>query len=44
MAPSFYPEFVNNRFGDPALYVDIKFEKRALLLDLGDLHALSPRV
>ena len=43
MTPSFYPELVNDRFGDPALYVDIKFEKRALLIDLGDLHALSPR-
>jgi len=43
MTPSFYPELVNDRFGDPALYVDVKFEKRALLVDLGDLHALSPR-
>jgi ribonuclease Z len=43
MTPSFYPELVNDRFGDPALYVDIKFEKRALLIDLGDLHALAPR-
>jgi ribonuclease Z len=43
MTPSFYPELVNDRFGDPVLYVDIKFERRALLVDLGDLHALSPR-
>jgi ribonuclease Z len=43
MTPSFYPELVNDRFGDPALYVDLKFEKRALLFDLGDLHALTPR-
>jgi len=43
MTPSFYPELVNDRFGDLALYIDIKFEKRALLIDLGDLHALAPR-
>jgi ribonuclease Z len=34
---------VNGRFGDPVVYVKLLFEKRALLLDLGDLHALSPR-
>ena len=43
MTPSFYPQLVNDRFGNPALYVDLKFEKRALLFDLGDLHALTPR-
>jgi ribonuclease Z len=43
MTPSFYPQLVNDRFGDPALHVDLKFEKRALLFDLGDLHALTPR-
>jgi len=43
MTPSFYPQLVNDRFGDPALYVDFKFEKRALLFDLGDLRHLSPR-
>ena len=43
MTPSFYPELINDRFGDPGLYVDLKFEKRALLFDLGDLHALPAR-
>ena len=43
MTPSFYPQLVNDRFGDPALYVDLKFENRALLIDLGDLHALTSR-
>lgn len=43
MTPSFYPQLVNGRFGDPGLYVDFKFEKRALLIDLGDLHALTPK-
>ncbi len=43
MTPSFYPELINDRFGDPGLYVDLKYEKRALLFDLGDLHALPAR-
>lgn len=43
MTPLLHPFLVNDRFGDPALFVDVKFERRALLLDLGDLHALDPR-
>lgn len=43
MTPSFYPQLINDRFGDPGLYVDIKFERRALLVDLGELHALPAR-
>lgn len=43
MTPLLHPYLVNDRFGDPALYVEFKFEKRALLFDLGDLHALPPR-
>ncbi|MCU0841952.1 MAG: hypothetical protein MUC79_09565 [Thiobacillaceae bacterium] len=43
MRPSFLPELVNEPFGDPALYVDLMFEGRALLFDLGDLRALPPR-
>ncbi len=43
MRPSFLPEMVNDPFGDPALYVDLMFEGRALLFDLGDLHTLPPR-
>jgi ribonuclease Z len=34
---------VNDRFGDPALYVDFLLEKRAMLFDLGDIHALPGR-
>ncbi len=43
MRPRFYPTLVNDRFGDPALYVDFLLEKRAMLFDLGDIHALPAR-
>jgi ribonuclease Z len=43
MTPSFHASLVNGRTGDPAVYVDFRFEKRALLLDLGDLSTLPPR-
>jgi len=43
MRPIFQPWLVNGPFGDPALFLDILFERRALLFDLGDLAALPPR-
>lgn len=43
MRSIFNPELVNGPFGDPALYVDFRFEARALLIDLGDLDLLPPR-
>jgi ribonuclease Z len=43
MAPRFHPQLINDPFGDPGVYVALMFERRALLFDLGDLTALSPR-
>ena len=39
----FEPCLVNDPFGDPVLYVDVRDERRALLFDLGDITALPPR-
>lgn len=41
MGNSFRPFLVNNLFGDPALYVALAWERRALLFDLGDVSGLS---
>lgn len=43
MRPTFHPNLVNGSTGDLALFVDCLFERRALLFDLGDIHALPPR-
>ena len=43
MRPSFHPVVVNDPFGDPVVYVDCLFERRAILLDLGRMDALGAR-
>ncbi len=42
MEPIFRYRLVNDLFGDPALFVRILREKRALQFDLGDISALTP--
>lgn len=41
MKTSFLPKLVNGQTGDPALFVDILREKRALLFDCGRIDGLS---
>jgi len=43
MRPLFHPTLVNGRFGDPVLFIDTLFERHAILFDLGDIAALTPR-
>jgi len=43
MRPLLHPALVNTRFGDPVLYLETLFEKRAIVFDLGDITALPPR-
>ncbi len=42
MNPSFSSYLVNDVFGDPGVYVDIRWSKRALLFDLGHNDGLGP--
>ncbi len=43
MRPTFQARLVNGAQGDPVVYVDFLFERRALLFDLGDLVPLATR-
>jgi ribonuclease Z len=42
MRPLLHPTLVNGRSGDPALHVEMQFEGRSMLFDIGDIAALSP--
>lgn len=43
MKPRVHSALVNDPFGDPGLYLDFLFERRALLFDLGDIAVLPTR-
>jgi ribonuclease Z len=43
MPRQFDPALVNDRFDDPGLYVDLVFERRALLFDLGEIRRPAVR-
>jgi len=40
----FSARLVNDPFGDPALFLDVRYRREALLFDLGDIRALPPRM
>jgi len=44
MRPIFHARLVNGVWGDPGVCIDLKFQRRALLFDIGDVQSLSTRV
>ena len=43
MRPIFHPRLINGVFQDPGLFIPFFFQHRAVMFDLGDISALSPR-
>jgi ribonuclease Z len=43
MRPVFHAELTNRAFGDPGVFIDLKFERRALLFDIGEISVLPTR-
>ena len=43
MRSIFNAELINRAFGDPGVYIDLKFERRAILFDIGDITRLPTR-
>jgi ribonuclease Z len=43
MGDTFLPRLVNGPFDDPALFVGFRYERRALLFDLGHIESLTTR-
>src|SRR3954470_6810932 len=44
MKPTFHATLVNGVWGDPGVLLDLKFQRRAVLFDIGDVTSLSTRV
>jgi ribonuclease Z len=44
MKPIFQARLVNGVWGDPGLCIDLKFQRRAILFDIGDISSLSTRM
>jgi len=44
MKPIFSATLVNGVWGDPCLCIDLRFQRRAILFDIGDVSALSTQV
>ncbi|MCC7201705.1 MAG: ribonuclease Z [Nitrospirae bacterium] len=42
MKPLLHSQLINGPFDDPGFYVDIMWDRRALLFDLGDITSLTP--
>lgn len=44
MRPIYHAKLVNGVWGDPGICIDLKFQRRALLFDIGDVQSLSTRI
>jgi ribonuclease Z len=44
LKPIFHARLVNGVWGDPGLCIDLKFQRRAILFDIGDVSSLSTHV
>jgi ribonuclease Z len=44
MKPIYDARLVDGIWGDPGICIDLKFQRRALLFDIGDVRSLSTRV
>jgi len=43
MNPLFHSHLVNGPWGDPVLYIEFKYDRRAILFDLGEVRLLPSR-
>jgi ribonuclease Z len=44
MRPAFHASLVNGTWGDPGVCIDLKFLRRAILFDIGDVTSLATRM